>query len=102
MDEEQALLQCDVILYHSLDITVICPLLMEKKLLTPDESEVLESTLSYADKIEHLLNMLPRKGNQWWDKFINCLEETSDGTGHRKIVRELEHAKKDIESRREG
>ena len=101
MDEE-VLGRCHAILFNSLDTSLISPLLYSNKLLTSNEYDMLESPIrSHSDKIRSLLSILPGK-DQWFDKFLDCLKETSDGTGHCKIVRELEHAKRDIENRKKG
>ena len=72
-------------------------------LYTPNESGWLQlHHITFSKKIQYLLDVLPSKGENWFDKFIECLQKTSDGNGHEKIVRELEYAKKDIESRRKG
>lgn len=101
MDEKEALNQCSVVVFNSLDTSVICPVLYANNLLTDRELERLKLPLSYPERIQYLLDIMPRK-REWFDKFVKCLQETSDGTGHGKIVKELERAKKDIKSRSKG
>ena len=94
---------CSAILYNSLDVSIISPVLKKNGLITDaDKEQLLQRHTSHRDKIVFLLDMLPEKGGQWWDEFIKCLNETSEGTGHGKIAKELEGGKKDIENGTEG
>ena len=107
MDEqvmaEQALNQCSAILFNSLDVSKISAVLKKNGLITDfEEEKLLLPHTSHRDKIAFLLDMLPRKGGQWWDEFIKCLNETSKGTGHGKIAKELEGGKEDIKNGTEG
>ena len=88
--------KCSVILFHSLDVSTISPHLVKHQLVTESDSEKLDNPyISDVDKIDYLIQILPRKGNGWLEKFIQCLDETSEGTGHCKIVKELKRAKQD-------
>jgi len=96
MDEREdlqrlTLEECNVILTNKLDVATILPHLIAKHLLTKDDREVL---MMYAktqvEKAQYLLDILPRKANGWFEKFMECLQETTDGTGHGDLVKELE------------
>ena len=94
--DEQVFNKCSVILFHSLDVSTISPHLVKHQLVTKSDSEKLDNPyISDVDKIDYLIQILPRKGNCWLEKFIQCLDETSEGTGHCKIVKELKRAKQD-------
>ena len=43
-----------------------------------------------GQKTQYLLDIIPRKEKGWFKLFIECLRESSDGTGHRDLVKELE------------
>ena len=100
--EQEALHRCNATLFNSLDTSAICKSLKKNGLLTTTDLEKLQSECSScSEKIQFLLNTLPGKG-QWWDSFIKSLEQTSNGTDHSKIVKELVQAKKDIENKGTG
>lgn len=96
MDEQEdlqrlALEECYVIFTNKLDVTTILPYLTAKHLLTNDDRQVLMTyTKTQVEKAQYLLDILPRKANGWFEKFIECLRESTDGTGHGDLVMELE------------
>jgi len=93
--DEQALKRCYVILYNSLHINTILPYLYQEGLISDYDKEKLMHPYSIdCDRINYLTLILPRRGDGWLDTFIKCLEKTSQGTGHSKIVQELESARK--------
>jgi len=90
----QAFNKCYAVLYNSLDIKAIYPFLVKQGLTTQSDKETLTHPYSTNfDKINHLTEILPKKGDGWLDKFIKCLEESSEGTGHSKMVKELKIAR---------
>ena len=95
MDKDTgALLACHVILNNLLDVNTILPYMNRYQLLTRDENEKLTNPYTTtSDKVNYLVEILPRKGNGWLDKFILCLDDSTEGTGHSKIIEELKHAK---------
>ena len=97
MDKE-ALGKCSAILCNSLDVRTIAPLLYHKNLLTQEELDMLYYTFaSNVEKVRLLMNTLPTKGTGWFDTFIDCLERTTHGNGHGKVLQELLYARgKDI------
>ena len=96
--DEQVFNKCSVILFHSLDVSTISPYLVKHQLVTESDSEKFDNPyISDVDKIDYLIQILPSKGNCWLEKFIQCLDETSEGTGHCKIVKELKRAKQRLD-----
>ena len=63
------------------------PHLYAKELLSDEEFDILSSPyLTRQHKINTLLKGLPLKGSDFLDKFIHCLHETEDGTGHKELI----------------
>lgn len=96
MDEQEhlqrvALEECNVRIVNKLDVSAILPYLISHHLLTDDDKQVL---MTYAktqvEKAQYLLDILPRKAKGWFEVFIECLRETSLGTGHGDVVEDLE------------
>ena len=71
-----------------LNARVLEPLLIQKGLLTPDEREELESR-GYYDQNKYLLRILPRKGENSFKLFLECLREEKTHMGHEDIVKWL-------------
>ena len=95
MDEEKlqrlALEECNVVFVDKLNVSAILPHLISRHLLTEDEKEMLTKfTSTNSDKVQYLLDIIPRKEKGWFELFIECLRESSNGTGHRDLVKELE------------
>lgn len=49
------------------------------------------------DKIQYLLYHLPRKARGWFDKFLECLHNSSACTGHEDIAKSLSDKLEGIE-----
>ena len=63
---------------------------MSEDLITDDDHDVLRNEIRPRnDKIHHLIAVLPRKPNLF-EKFLNCLYQSSNGTAHAEIARQLE------------
>ena len=95
MDEEKlqrlALEECNVIFVDKLNVSAILPHLISRHLLTDNEKELLtQFTRTNSEKVQYLLDIIPRKEKGWFELFIECLRESSNGTGHRDLVKELE------------
>ena len=88
--DKQAFNKCYFILCNSLNVEVIMPKLVEENLLTEHDEKELTNLDANFEKVEYLTKVLPKKGTPWLDKFLKCLGETLDGTGHCKVVKELE------------
>ena len=60
-------------------------------LLTNDDRQVLMNyTRTQVEKVQYLLDILPRKSKGWFEQFLECLRQLSDGTGHGDLVKDLE------------
>ena len=85
--EESAFQECSAIIDDKLDISEILPQLITHRLLTKkDHQMLLTSTILPVEKVHYLLNVLPRKETGFLVKFMCCLWQTRDGTGHGDIV----------------
>jgi len=88
---ELVLMGCSVQLHNKLDITSILPFLSSQYLLTRNDIDVLtNATTTNSHKINHLLKELPRKDKGWFDKFLDCVYQSSEGNGHVGLGEELE------------
>ena len=97
---EQVLFACHKMFRKFLDIEEIVPCLGKHDLLTAEDRDVLlHLNCTRYKKIDHLLNILPRKGREWFEIFIIALTESTEGTGsaHTDLIRALrrEKAKRD-------
>ena len=96
MDEEEklqrlALEKCNVVFAEKLNVSAILPQLITRHLLADDEKQMLIMPSSTnGQKAQYLLDKIPRKEKGWFEQFIECLRESSEGTGHRDLVKELE------------
>ena len=85
--QKKAIIACSSDVHRLLDVTSVLPHLYAKGLLSDEEFEVLSSPyLTRQHKINTLLKGLPLKGSDFLDKFIQCLHETEDGTGHKELI----------------
>ena len=86
--QEKILAHCHPRIRNSLDIQAILPHLNQQDLLTSDERDILlqNSHSTRCNKIDHLLQWLPRKGEDALERFIQCLRSSSEGTGHRELA----------------
>lgn len=88
--QRYVLWKCCPVIIHCLDITAILPYLMSEDLITDDDHDVLRNeTTPRNKKIHHLIDVLPRKPNLF-EKFLNCLYQSSNGTAHAEIAKQLE------------
>ena len=88
---ETALCQCAPDLNKLLNINAVQPYLLSKGMLTRDDSNTLSnSNKTPGDKIKFIIDMLPSKGRGWWDKFINSLKNSINGTAHGELAKTLE------------
>ena len=56
--------------------------LNSKSLLTSDENyRITDKNQPYGTRIDFLVEILPRKESDWWDKFLQCLVESSARPG---------------------
>ena len=88
--QRNALWKCCPLIIRCLDTTAILPHLMSEDLITDDDHDVLRSEMrTRGNKIHHLIGMLPRKPH-FFRKFLSCLYQSSDGTAHAEIAKQLE------------
>ena len=72
-------------------MSTILPQLIARHLLADDERQMLiMSGSTNGQKAQYLLDIMPRKEKGWFELFIECLCESSDGTGHHNLIKELE------------
>ena len=96
MDEEEklqrlALEKCNVVFAEKLNVSAILPQLIARHLLADDEKQMLiMPSTTNGQKAQYLLDIIPRKEKGWFEQFIECLRESTEGTGHRDLVKELE------------
>ena len=89
---------CSRILTDKLDIKTIIPELNSCHLLTKKDHQFLINPMHEDyDKVLYLLYCLPRKGNEWFDKFLWCLDQSSSNTGHGDIISSLREKLKELE-----
>ena len=89
-----ALNACHVEIRTHLDPQIILPNLNRANLLTPNENSFLQNPSKTKDeKVDKIKDLLPTKGEGWWDKFIQCLKDTAQlETGHSTLLECLEDA----------
>ena len=76
---------------ENLDIPTILPHLNSKGLLTQKDTQMLlNRSITDVEKVQHLLDVLPRKDRGSFKKFKECLRKTQQGTGHGDILRALQ------------
>lgn len=79
----EALSSCHVALRKKLDVDEISPWMNQKKLLTPHDKHILsQPDRSREYKVDHIIEILPRKNQGWWENFIACLMQSTSGTAH--------------------
>ena len=58
--------------------------------MTTAESEELRNpTKTKTEKNQFLLSILPSKGENTFERFVKCLEEADEHTGHRHLAKLL-------------
>ena len=70
-----------------MDSNELLPFLMQKGLVTTNESEVLTNPfITKTPKNLYLLSRLPSKGENAFELFLKCLEESNEHLGHAELV----------------
>ena len=88
--QEKTLISCHDILKKKLDVKEVFPRMNEKNLLTAHDRHILSDTNNSVDtKIIHIIEILPRKGEGWWENFIASLRESTSGTAHEYLASSL-------------
>ena len=94
---QNALNQCSVDLHSKLDPEIIQPYLLHQNMLTNVEMAMLTNVMvTRYKKINDLMDLLPRKGSDWWKKFIKSLRSSTAGTAHQELADALEKKLADI------
>ena len=89
---------CSRIMTDKLDIKTVFPELNSCHLLTQKDRQFLINPMHEDyDKVLYLLHCLPRKENEWFDKFLWCLDQSSINTGHGDIISSLREKLKELE-----
>ena len=88
--ETVAFKACSRIITDKLDVKIIVPELNSHHLLTTKDYQFLiNQAHEDYDKILYILHWLPRKADGWFNKFLDCLRNTSASTGHGNIADSL-------------
>ena len=90
---ERALKECHPTIRQLLSVSAIYPYLNRHHLLT-DEQEADLSLPNQTDfeRADKLIRWLPKKGPDFLEKFVDSLQQSSQGTAHEEIVRALNKA----------
>ena len=84
---EVILHQCYEQLIQYMDINELLPFLIREQLVTTHESEVLTNPYeTRKEKNLYLLSKLPTKGENAFELFLKCLEESNEHLGHAELV----------------
>ena len=92
-DQESVLQVCSLDIHGMLDLEQIFPHLYSHNLLTDTEQELLQTSsvhCSRKTKISKLVTGLPRKGPDALQRFVECLNNSTDGTGHHDLAKRIE------------
>ena len=84
-DQESILQECSLDIHGMLDLEQVFPHLHRHNLLTDSEQELLQASsvqCSRKSKISRLVTSLPRKGPDSLWRFVQCLTDSVEGTGH--------------------
>ena len=96
-----ALEECAVSFTNKLDPSAIFAHLIAQHLLTEDDKQVLMSNArTPREKANYIMHVLPRKADGWFDKLLQCLHDSTDGTGHGVLLKDLEEKRKELRERR--
>ena len=88
--QKRTLVKNHLLLREKLDVDAILPHLDANELLTVDDRDLLMNiTRIQSEKINYLIHVLPKKSYGWFDKFLDCLDKSTCGTGHVDIKQAL-------------
>ena len=88
-EQEEVLQACSTDIEGMLDLEQIRCHLYQHNLLSDSECATLQAPdfeLSRKTKIQMLITTLPRKGSDALDRFVRCLIDSANGTGHRELA----------------
>lgn len=74
------------------DLDSLVPYLNEEGLLSKDDLSFLNNKLyQQSNRIDYLICSLPSKGNDAESRFMKCLENAKDHSGHEDLLKILQH-----------
>ena len=73
----------------SLNMEMLVPHLIQKGLLTRSEYCELDSSPSWKRSEHYVLKILPTKGEQGLRRFVECLKDESEHSGHQDLFKSL-------------
>ncbi|XP_065907540.1 uncharacterized protein [Dysidea avara] len=73
-------------LRQCLSLQELIPLLRKHELLTKEEWEEISCKQTHQKKIDHLVQLLPRKGEHAYEKFVTCLESEKEHPSHLELA----------------
>ena len=73
----------------SLSLEELIPSLRQFDLLTKDEWDLLCSQQTRQQKIDYLVGLLPRKGENAFTNFVTCLESEREHPAHQELADKL-------------
>ena len=89
--QKTVLRNCSSSIVELLDFTAIVPYLHASNLLTDENLRMLKNiSVSQQDKTQYLVYILPRKAEGWFGRFLDCLRQSTEGTSHGDLIKELE------------
>lgn len=77
----------------TLNIHELIPLMRKHELLTTEEYQELKCKQTEAEKIDQLVQILPRKGKHACAHFIQCLESEKQHTAHPELALKLKETR---------
>ena len=90
---EELLMKYNSELMKSLNVNSLLPHLQCEQLLTSAEVDFLISTQkTNYDKKQYLLSILPSKGENAYERFVRCLSQDTEHSGHADLVKKLTRA----------
>ena len=82
---------CSAAIFELIDFTAILPYLNASNLLTSKNAWMLANvSKSQKEKTQYLVYILPRKAEGWFNRFLDCLQQSAEGTAHADLIKELE------------
>ena len=89
--QKKVLQNCSSAIDELLDFTAILPYLYASNLLTDENARMLKNiSISQKEKAQYLVYILPRKAEGWFGRFLDCLQQSVEGTSHADLLKELE------------
>ena len=77
---------------NSINMDMLLPHLIEKNLLTKSEYHELRTCSPWKQGEHFVLKVLPTKGEKGFKRFMECLEEEDEHSGHQDLFQLLENS----------